>query len=128
MKHKIKYKELSEYLSKLKREDFDRDGYNDNTNHLMKKGFAMDDIEFFKKDISKIPKEQIIDYGMPFLVDAIGNDLSVCTLQKRKFKLPTGRLVRMKLRETVIHDCHKNYGTALNGYWIIPSEFIEKLK
>ena len=128
MKYKIKYKELSEYLSTLKREDFDRDGYKDSINPLIKKGYAMDDIEFFKKDISKIPKEQIIDYGTPFLVYAIGNDLSVCTLQKREFKLPTGRLVRMKLRETVINDCHKNYGTALNGYWIIPIEFIEKLK
>ena len=128
MKYKIKYKELSEYLSKLTREDFDRYGYKDDSNPLIKKGYAMNDIEFFKKDISKIPKEQIIDYGSPFLVDAIGNDLSVCTLQKRKFKLPTGRLVRMKLRETVINDCHKNYGTALNGYWIIPNEFITKLK
>ena len=128
MKYKIKYKELSEYLSKLTREDFDRYGYKDDANPLIKKGYAMNDIEFFKKDISKIPKEQIIDYGSPFLVDAIGNDLSVCTLQRRKFKLPTGRLVRMKLRETVINDCHKNYGTALNGYWIIPSEFVEKLK
>lgn len=128
MKYKIKYKELSEYLSNLKIEDFDRYGYKDNATPLIKKGYAMNDIEFFKKDISKIPKEQIIDYGTPFLVDAIGNDLSVCTLQKRKFKLPTGRLVRMKLRETVIHDCNNNYGTALNGYWIIPSQFIEKLK
>ncbi len=127
MKYKIKYKELSEFLSILNRGDFDRD-WQDNNHVKMKKGFAMDDIEYFKKDISKIPKDQIIDYGMPFLVDAIGNDLSVCTLQKREFKLPTGRLVRMKLRGTVVHDCHKNYGTALNGYWVIPSEFIEKLK
>ncbi len=127
MKYKIKYKELSEFLSKLNAIDFDRERQN-NDNIQMKKGYSMDDIEYFKKDISKIPKDQIIHYDMPFLVDAIGNDLSVCTLQKREFKLPTGRLVRMKLRETVIHDCHKNYGTALNGYWIIPSEFIEKLK
>ncbi len=127
MKYKIKYEELSEYLSKLNANDFDRDRYN-NDNIQIKKGYAMDDIEYFKKDISKIPKDQIIDYGMPFLVDAIGNDLSVCTLQRREFKLPTGRLVRMKLRETVIHDCHKNYGTALNGYWVIPSQFIEKIK
>ncbi len=127
MKYKIKYKELSEFLSALNRSDFDRDWQNNN-DVKMKKGFAMDDIEYFKKDISKIPTDQIIDYGMPFLVDAIGNDLSVCTLQRREFKLPTGRLVRMKLRETIIHDCHQNYGTALNGYWIIPSEFIEKLK
>ena len=125
MKYNIKYIELSEFLSKLDRTDFYRD-YEVRDNLKLKRGFAMDDIEYFKKDISKIPKDQIIDYGMPFLVDAIGNDLSVCTLQKREFKLPTGRLVRMKLRHTVINDCHKTYGTAMNGYWIIPSEFLEK--
>lgn len=128
MKYKIKYTELSEFLSKLNAIDFDRDWQNKKHETQMKRGFAMDDIEYFKKDISKIPKEQIIDYGTPFLVDAVGNDLSVCTLQRRKFKLPTGRLVQMKLRGTVIHDCHKNYGTALNGYWIIPSQFVEKIK
>jgi hypothetical protein len=125
MKYNIKYRELSEFLSKLDRTDFYRD-YEDSDNVKLKRGFGMDDIEYFKKDISKIPKDQIIYYGMPFLVDAIGNQLSVCTLQKREFKLPTGRLVRMKLRETVINDCRKTYGTVMNGYWIIPSEFLEK--
>ncbi len=89
---------------------------------------AIDDIEFFKMDRSKIPSEQIIDYGMPFLVDILGNDLSVVFLTRKKYKLPTGRVVRAKFDATVISDCNKAYGTPLNGYWMIPNQFIEKTK
>lgn len=130
MKYQIKYKELSEYLHKLKETDFQgADGHHArNPNGIMKKGYAMDDIEFFKKDLSKIPSEQIIDYGMPFLVDLIGNDLSVVILTKRKYKSPNGRVVRAKFDTTVVDDCRAIYGTPLNGYWIIPEQFITKIK
>ncbi len=86
----------------------------------------MDDIEFFKKDLSKIPKDQIIHYGMPFLVDALGNDLSIVILSRRKYKLPTGRVIRAKYDSMNIDDCRKQYGTPLNGYWVIPQQFIIK--
>lgn len=124
MKYEIKYKELSEYLNSLKANDFDR---HENIG-IIKQGFAMDDIEFFKKDMDKIPPKQIIDYGMPFMVDIIGNDLSIVFLTKRKYKSPNGRVVQAKFDTTVVDDCRKIYGTPLNGYWIIPDEFITKIK
>lgn len=130
MKYEIKYKELSEYLKTLKETDFQRaDGHPArNPNGVIKKGYAMDDIEFFKKDLAKIPSEQIIDFGMPFLVDILGNDLSVVFLTKKKYRMPTGRLVRAKFNGTVVDDCRETYGTPLNGYWIIPERFITKIK
>jgi hypothetical protein len=86
-------------------------------------GNSMSDIEFFKVDISKQNKESVIDYGMPFLVDAVGNDLSVCVHTKRRYRVD-GRLVQMKFDRVVIRDCQKQYGSPLNGYWIIPKKFI----
>ncbi len=126
MKYEIKYKELSEYLKTLKETDFQRDSFSRNPNGIMKKGYAMDDIEFFKKDLSTIPTQQIINYGMPFLVDLTGNDLSVVILTKRKYKNPNGRLVRAKFDTTIVDDCRSLYGTPLNGYWMIPEQFITK--
>ena len=111
----VKIKELQEFLSKLKRDNF---------GIKLKEAKSIDDIEFFKMDTSKLLYDQVINYGDYFLVDAIGNDLSVCELTRRKYKLPTGRVVKMKLKHTIISDCHKLYGTALNGYWVIPKEFI----
>ena len=128
MKYEIKYKELSEYLKTLKETDFQRADGNPgrNPNGVMKKGYAMDDIEFFKKDLAKIPSEQVIDFGTPFLVDLIGNDLSIVFLSRRKYKSPNGRMVQAKFDTTVIDDCRATYGTPLNGYWIIPEKFITK--
>ena len=128
MKYEIKYKELSEYLHTLKVTDFQRDGNPAlSPDSIMKKGYAMDDIEFFKKDKDLIPAAQIINYGDAFLVDLIGNDLSVVILTKRKYKSPNGRVVRAKFDTTVVDDCRKLYGTPLNGYWIIPEKFITKI-
>jgi hypothetical protein len=126
MKYEIKYKELSDYLNSLDVTDFERaSGHvKDNPNAIMKKGYTVDEYE---DDLDKIPPKQIIDYGMPFLVDLIGNDLSVVILTRRKYKSPNGRVVRAKFDKTVIDDCRKLYGTPLNGYWVIPEQFITKI-
>ena len=86
-------------------------------------------IDFFCKtdeEKSKIRLDQVIEYGQPFLVDAIGNDLSVCMLTRRKFKLPTGRVVNAKFDRTIIDDCRSVYGTPLNQYYVIPDIFIDR--
>jgi hypothetical protein len=122
MKYKIKYKELTEYLKTLKESDFQRNRHNPDA--AMKEGHSIDDIIFFKMDKSKITLDTVIDYGAPFLVDALGNDLSIIIQTKRKYKLPNGRAVKGKFDRTLINDCRKLYGTPLNGYWIIPDRFL----
>ena len=94
----------------------------------MKEGHSIMDIEYFKMDKSKIIFDTIIDFGMPFLVDAVGNDISVVVLTKRKYKLPTGRAINAKFDRTLIDDCRMLYGTPLNGYWVIPERFLIKSK
>jgi len=121
MKYEIKYKELTDYLKTLKDEDFQR-SWNKNPDAPMKEGHSIMDIEFLK---SKITLDTLIDYGTPFLVDALGNDLSIIILSKRKYKLPTGRAVNAKFDRTLISDCRALYGTPLNGYWIIPQRFLK---
>ena len=125
MKFIIKYKELTDYLKTLKNKDFQRN-WNKNPDAPMKEGHSIEDITFFKMDKSKITLDTLIDYGTPFLVDALGNDLSIIVQTKRKYKLPTGRTVRGKFDRTIINDCRKLYGTPLNGYWIIPYRFLSK--
>lgn len=127
MKYEIDYEGLKAYLRTLKHSDF-QENYRFDTDRPMKDGVSIVSIERFKKDISQIPKDQIIHYGMPFLVDIIGNDLSIVVLSKRKYKMPDGRITQVKFIRTIIFDCHSVYGTALNGYWIIPERFITKLK
>ena len=84
----------------------------------------MDDIDFFDLDKSTIPLQKVVFYGFPFLLDAIGNDLSICILSKRRHKLPTGRVIKSKFDRTIIKDCRKKFGTPLNGCWLIPSRFL----
>lgn len=127
MKYKIKYKELTEYLKTLSKTDFQRN-WNKNPDAPMKEGHSIMDIEYFKMDKSKIIFDTIIDFGMPFLVDAVGNDISVVVLTKRKYKLPTGRAINAKFDRTLIDDCRILYGTPLNGYWVIPERFLIKSK
>ena len=124
MKYEIKYKELIDFLKTLKDEDFQRN-WNKNPNAPMKEGHSIDDIEFFKMDKSKITLDTLIDYGTPFIVDALGNDLSIIVQTKKKYKLPNGRVVKGKFDRTLINDCRKLYGTSLNGYWIIPQRFLK---
>ena len=119
MNYEIDYKGLKEFLETLTYQSI-KDG-------ALVKAHARNDIEFFYKtdeDKSKITLNQVIEYGQPFLVDAIGNDLSVCVLTKRKYKLPTGRVVRMKFDATIIHDCRKVLGSPVNNYYVIPDRFI----
>ncbi len=119
MNYKIDYKRLKEFLETLTYRSI-KDG-------ALVKAHARNDIDFFYKtdeDKSKITLNQVIEYGQPFLVDAIGNDLSVCVLTKRKYKLPTGRVVRMKFDATIIDDCRKVLGSPVNNYYVIPDRFI----
>ena len=116
----IKYNELKIYLESLKYEDFE--------NGTIEKGTVIDDIEKFRIDKSKIKLSSIIFKGDPFLVDAVGNDLSIVFLTGRNYKLPTGRVAKCKFDKTIISDCNKIYGSCLNGYWKIPDEFLIKGK
>ena len=127
LKHEIDIEGLEKYLKSLNRSEIETN-WNKPESPKLIYGVAMNDIEFFKKDLSKIPTEKIIDYGTPFLVDALGNDLSIVILSRRKYKLPNGRAIYAKFVETIVDDCRAIYGTPLNGYWKIPSQFITPLK
>jgi hypothetical protein len=119
MEYKIKYDELKEFLLTL---DYDKIKSGE-----LVKAHTMNDIEYFYKtdeEKRKITYDQVIDYGKPFLVDAIGNDLSVCILTRRKHKLPTGRVTPMKFDRTIIDDCRKVFGSPVNDYFVIPNRFI----
>ena len=125
LKHVIDYKGLEDYLKTLNYSEIETN-WNKPDNTKLIAGTAMNDIEFFKMDISKIPSEKIIHYGEPFLVDALGNDLSIVILSKRGYKLPTGRVINAKFVTTIIENCRGVFGTPLNGYWKIPNQFICK--
>ena len=86
---------------------------------------TIDEVEYFKMDKSEITLDRVVFYGQPFLVDCLGNDLSIVQLTKRKYKNPNGRLISGKFVETVISDCRTVFGSPLNGYWVIPDEFIQ---
>lgn len=123
MKYKIDYEGLKAYLQALTSEDFIEQ-------IKITKGHAMDDIEFFKKDKSKIALNQVIDYGTPFMTDALGGDLSILVLSKRKYKLPTGRVVTSKFDRSIIEDVVKTFNgySSIGHYWMIPEQFITYLK
>lgn len=118
MKCNIDYDGLKIFLESLSYKDI-REG-------ALLKAIAMNDIEFFNMDKSKITLDRLIDYGDPFLVDIIGNDLSVCILSRKKYKTPTGRVVKAKFDRTIIHDCRKTFGSPVNEYYVIPERFISK--
>jgi len=123
LKVKIDYKGLGDYLNSLTRSEIETTWDKPNNPKLIE-GNSISDIEYFKLDISKYNKDKIIHIGEPFLVDALGNDLSIVILSRRKYKLPTGRAIHAKFVTTIIEDCRSVYGTPLNGYWKIPKEFI----
>ncbi len=126
LKYKIDYKGLEKYLKSLDYSEIETN-WQKPSNAKLIEGHSMDDISFFKIDKSKYSPESIINYGEPFMVDALGNDLSIVILARRKYKLPTGRAIHAKFVTTVINDCRKVFGTPLNGYWKIPSQFIAPL-
>ena len=123
LKHKIDYNGLENYLKSLKHLEIET-SWNKPDNVKLIEGNLMGEIEYFKL---KIPIEKVIQYGEPFLVDALGNDLSIVILSKKKYKLPTGRVIKAKFVTTIIDDCRGLFGTPLNGYWKIPSQFISEL-
>lgn len=117
MRYTIDYDGLSEYLHNLT--------YTDILQGVLEEAhirYEVNDYKFAKK--GRITLNQLIDYGDPFLVDVLCNDISVCIHTKRKYKLPTGRAVRMKLDRTIITDCQKVLGSPINGYWVIPEQFL----
>ncbi len=124
LKHEIDYTGLENYLKSLKYSEIETNWQKPENAKLIE-GRSIEEIEYFKADKSKIPLEKVINYGEPFMLDAIGNDLSIVILSKRKYKLPTGRAIHAKFVTTVIDDCRKLFGTPLNGYWKIPSQFVK---
>jgi hypothetical protein len=122
LKHKIDYEGLEEYIRGLEYSEIETTR-NKPENAKLIKGHSILEIEYFKLNKSTITLESVIDYGEPFLVDAIGNDLSIVILSKRKYKLPSGRMVNAKFITTLIDDCRSLFGTPLNGYWKIPTQF-----
>lgn len=126
LKHKIDYKGLENYIKSLKYSEIETN-WNKPENAKLIEGNSISEIEYFKTDTSKIPLEKVIQYGEPFMVDALGNDLSIVILSKRGYKLPNGRVIKAKFVTTIIEDCRSLFGTHLNGYWKIPSQFISEL-
>ena len=126
LKHKIDYKGLKNYLKSLNYSEIETNWQKPEKAKLIE-GHSIADIEYFKTDKSKIPLEKVINYGEPFMLDAIGNDLSIVILSKKGYKLPTGRVIKAKFVTTIIDDCRSLFGTPLNGYWKIPSQFISEL-
>ena len=126
LKHEIDFKGLENYLKTLSYSDIETNWQKPKKAKLIE-GYSIEEIEYFKTDKSKIPLEKVINYGEPFLVDALGNDLSIVILSKRKYKLPTGRAIHAKFVTTVLDDCRSVFGTPINGYWKIPSQFIKPL-
>lgn len=126
LKHKIDYNGLFDYLSNIKYSEIETT-WDKPTDAKLVEAHCMDDIEYFSIDKTKLLSNTIIDYGMPFLVDVLGNDLSIVILSRRKYKLPNGRVVQAKYVTTIIDDCRKVFGTPLNGYWTIPTQFIKAI-
>ena len=113
----LDYKGLKEYLLSFKKEDFE--------NGKVLKAHTISDIK--KNGVNEImAAEQVVDYGEYFLVDILGNDLTVVQLTRRKYKIPDGRTVQCKIIKSIISDCRKEYGTPLNDCWVIPKQFIEE--
>lgn len=128
LKCKIDYAGLEKYIRSLDISEV-QTNWQKPENAKLIEGYSVDEIGYFNPEKAKtIKEEKLINYGEPFLVDAIGNDLSVVILSRRKYKLPTGRAVKAKFVATVISDCRALFGTPLNGYWKIPNQFISPLK
>jgi hypothetical protein len=126
LKYWIDYKGLEEYLRSLNANEIERNWVR-SENPKLSEGNSILDIEYFNKLGHELQKNNIINIGEPFLVDALGNDLSIVILSRRKYKLPNNRVVNGKFVATIIDDCRTLYGTPLNGYWKIPSQFIKPL-
>lgn len=118
----IDYEGLEAYLKNLKAEDY-RDAHN--RNPKIEEANTIDELNRFGYT-GTLLSGTIINYGEYFLVDYLGNDLSVVMLTKRAYKNNRGRKVKCKLIRTIIEDCKEEFGTCLNGYWTIPKQFIKE--
>lgn len=120
----IDYDGLKKYLESLTRDEIE-------TNHRkpiepkLIEGHSIEEIQYFNTDISKYRPDSIIQFGDAFLVDLLGNDLSIVILTRKKYKAPNGCVYQAKFVKTIIEDCRSLYGTPLNGYWIIPKQFFK---
>ena len=125
-KFEIDYAGLETYLKSLTASDFRGPDGRRGTNESgkIRKGTSISDVVYFKKDTTKIMFSDVIAYGQPFLLDLLGNDLSIAVLTKKRYKTPKGRSVKVRFVRTIIENCREQYGTPLNGYWIIPNDFI----
>ena len=112
----INYEKLENYLKNLTYKDFTNAGLK---NSKVKKAHTVDDVLRFG-GYDKIEKGTLVNYGEYFLVDILGNDLTVVMLTKKKYKTPNGRKKKKKIILTLIHDCKKQYGSCINGYFHIP--------
>ena len=119
MKYKIDYIGLETFLRRK-----DAEAFKGGHDAEIKPAKTVDDIKRFKLDRSKIKLSSIISVGMPYLIDSLGNDLTIVQSTNRNFKNPKGRLMRSKHVKTIILDCRKIYGISLNGMWVIPDRFI----
>lgn len=128
LKHEIDYKGLEKFLKSLNYKEDIETNHNKPKHLKLIEGNTRYEIEYFKTDISQLKAESIIEYGDPFLVDALGNDLSIVISSKRLYRLPDdSRSINAKFVTIIIDDCRAIFGTPLNGYWKIPNQFIKKL-
>ena len=123
MKVEIDYTGLTKFLKSLKLKDFEQ--YNNKVCKI-EQGYSVNEIELHKMDKTMIRYSQVINNNDYFLVDALGNDLSIIILTRKKYKLPSGRVILGKFHKTIISDCREQYGSPLNGYWKIPDKFLIK--
>jgi len=112
----IKTNELKQFLESLKKEDFWNENRIQNAN-------TIDDLKKFGYE-GFLNGDTIVNFGEYFLVDYYGNDLTICILTKKKYKNNKGRTVACKPFLTIIEDCKKQYGSCINGYFLIEERFI----
>ena len=119
----LNLKALTTFLkTEITKDDFDR-GNDDKLTSATHEN----DLKKFHEDDLKFVKANEIVYGTePFLVDLYDGNLCVVTYTKRKLKAPHGRLVNLKLQETLFY-MPDVYGANRNGYWKIPSRFFKRV-
>ena len=122
MKYEIDFEWLTIFLKSLNpKTEIDRMQHQPITSKLL----GADTIqEIASSERAMPPPERLIGVDEPFLVDVLGNDLSIIILTKTLQHQPEGPKRKFIFVKTIIEDCHEQYGTALNGYWKIPSQFL----
>ena len=115
-------KALTEWLKTLSKDDFDR-GVDDNiTSATHEENFK----SFHEDDKKQVKASELVFGKEPFLVDLYDGNLCVVTYTHKKVKAPHGRMVNVKLEETLF-NMPSVYGVNRNGYWKIPKRFFERV-